>query len=596
MVSVFSNGNYANALAPTRSTLWAATSGGVVAWNKATGSYVKFTTLDGLAANRTVAAAVCPLPGLGVIFGSAQGMQIFDTQNGSWKTLNSSNSAMNQDDVSALWCSAEQGLLVVGYTRQGVDLFNARTGEWQYLGAEAGLAIGGMRDIAVLDDGATLWFATQTGLARYRRAGEADSAATLDLFTTENSPLVDNRIESLATDGSGALWLTSSDRLYRANGTEWTEYSGGRGTFPSGRLTGLDVSADGAIWIGSDQTQICRFDPGVEGCVAFYQNEPGMAATPLTSLIVDAEGALYYTTAGGGVSLLRGDTWQQLVIPNEVAPGNSVRQIAEDADGALWLAGNGGVARFTPDRNGSVTLFTPADSGLPSVDVRAVLPTSAGVWVGGSGGAARWQDDTWTTFTPEDGLAGTLVHALTSDAQNRVWLGTATGLSIWTGTAFFNLTSANGLPSEDITALLADGPAVWIGTRGGGLLRFENNQLQLFNRSNSALPGDSVTALGRAPNGALLIGTDQGLARFADNELTPDADLAGVNITAVATAPSGELWAATGEGALRFFNGDTWADAPTAQLPSPLVRTLLFTADGALWIGTDQGGLARYAP
>jgi ligand-binding sensor domain-containing protein len=72
--------------------------------------------------------------------------------------------------------------------------------------------------------------------------------------------------------------------------------------------------------------------------------------------------------------------------------------------------------------------------------------------------------------------------------------------------------------------------------------------------------------------------------------------LAGVNITAVATAPSGELWAATGEGALRFFNGDTWADAPTAQLPSPLVRTLLFTADGALWIGTDQGGLARYAP
>ena len=48
---IYSNGNYVNGLAIMKSTVWSASSGGVLAWNKSTNSYVKFTTLDGLATN-----------------------------------------------------------------------------------------------------------------------------------------------------------------------------------------------------------------------------------------------------------------------------------------------------------------------------------------------------------------------------------------------------------------------------------------------------------------------------------------------------------------------------------------------------------------
>lgn len=587
-VAIFSNGNFVNGVASLRSTLWAATGGGVVAWNKETGSYVKFTTIDGLNANQTVATVVCPLPGLGILFASSTGIQIFDTQNGSWKTLNSGNSTMRYDDVSTLWCSAEEGLLVVGYTRQGIDLFDARAGTWSYIGTDEGLPVNGIRDIAVVEDGDTIWLATQNGLVAY-----ADGEATI--FTTTNSPLSENRIDAVAADGAGAIWLTSADTLYRTDGDTWDTYDAGARNFPAGRLIGLDVSSNGTIWIGSDQTQLCRFDPGVEGCIGFYTGEDGMATAPLTSLTIDSGGEVYYTTAGGGISTFDGTTWRELVIAGETTPGNTIHDISQAADGALWLAGNGGASRFFPDSEEPGQMYTPGNSPLPSVNVNVIFPTASGVWFG-TESATFFDGVTWTTYGAEDGLTGTAVQAITADAQNRIWLGTNAGLSIWTGSTFFNLTSSNGLPSEDITALQSDGNAVWIGTRGGGLLRFQDNQLQLFNRTNSNLPGDTIYGLAHTAAGDLLIASDQGLARYANGELTLYPDLASAAIIALAAAPNGEIWVATPMDGLLVFDGVVWAAAPMTQLPAPEINTLLFDEDGALWIGTARGGLARYAP
>ena len=599
VVRVYSNGNFANSVAVMRSTVWAATGGGVVAWNKSSGGYVKFTTLDGLTTNQITHATVCPLPGLGVLFASELGVQIFDTQNGRWKTLNSSNSPMRYDDVAAIWCNAATGRLAVGYLRHGLDIFDAGTGDWTYIGADEGLTVSGIRMLDATNDD-TLWMATPDGLVAYTNGNdEDDSDGEIALYTTANSPLTNNRIETLAVDGSGAVWLTSGDMLFRTRNDEWDAFSAANtnGSFPTGRLTGLDVGSDGTIWIGSDQAQLCRFDPGIEGCVAFYSGEEGMATLPLTSLTIGGEGEVYYTTAGGGVSMFDGSIWQTMNIPDEPTPGNAIRDLVQDADGALWVAANGGVARLDPsDDSIPAALYSPASADLPAADVRAVQPgVDGGIWVGAEG-VSFFDGTEWTNYSVEDGLAGTAVQAIAADDQGRIWVATSTGLSIWTGSTFFNLTTANGLPVDDITALQTDGSIIWIGTRGGGLLRFEDNQLQLFNRSNSNLPSDSITGLARDYAGTLLIATDAGLARFVENALTGDVGLGEVAITALAAAPSGEIWAATADNGLFRFDGTRWLAAPTAQLPAPQITTLLVDAGGDLWIGAAQGGLARYTP
>jgi ligand-binding sensor domain-containing protein len=94
----------------------------------------------------------------------------------------------------------------------------------------------------------------------------------------------------------------------------------------------------------------------------------------------------------------------------------------------------------------------------------------------------------------------------------------------------------------------------------------------------------------------LLNASDQGVARYSDGDLTVYDGTAGEVITALAASPSGEIWAATALAELLVFNGVTWTPAPTEQLPSRQINALIFDAEGALWIGTAQGGLARYTP
>ncbi len=71
---------------------------------------------------------------------------------------------------------------------------------------------------------------------------------------------------------------------------------------------GLALAADGSVWIGTDQVRLCRL--GANGVAA-----PSSSATrrvwpwPLTSLRLDEDGNVYYTTVCG-IGMYDGERWQ----------------------------------------------------------------------------------------------------------------------------------------------------------------------------------------------------------------------------------------------------------------------------------------------
>src|SRR5208337_2205282 len=79
----------------------------------------------------------------------------------------------------------------------------------------------------------------------------------------------------------------------------------------------------------------------------------------------------------------------------------------------------------------------------------------------------------------------------------------------------------NGLPQNTVQALVQtrDG-FVWLGTEVG-LVRFDGNGFQVFDRNSSpALPGSDIRCLLETKDGALWIGTSEGLARWKDGVVT----------------------------------------------------------------------------
>ncbi len=588
----YANANYVRELAVTDSAVWAATEGGVVAWNHS-GGLVAFNAQKGLALNSFVSASYCPLPGLGIVFGADGGLQIFDARNGSWNMLTSANSAMSFDDVSSVRCSEEEGFLTVGYRQHGIDFYDTSTNSWTHVDRNDGLAADSVDHVAVVGDREEIWTASGFGLSalidgRSRR------------YTTGNSPLTSNQINALAVGPDDSVWIVAPDALYRVEGQQWSIYSAdGAGTdaFPAAALTAVAFESDQVAWIGTADSEVCRFDIEAERCTNLWQSEENMAGGAITSMSVD-NGAVYYATDGDGISRYDDGGWRHRIVPGEFLAGNRVRSMVQDANGFVWVASAFGVQQLNAE-NPTIARSVPYGADETRLDnVQVLAPDRVGgMWLGGVG-ASYFDGEGWSSFTVADGLAGSIVQAIAIDLQRRVWIGTKTGLSVWNGDTFFNLTRENGLPNDNISSLLAAGDSMWIGSNEGGLFQFQSNQVHVFNRANAGLPSDTITALARGADGTLLVGTDRGAARFRDGvverfETVPSVEIR--SIASLATDSGERIWIATAGDGLYTYDGLEWTHlGVNAGLPSLTITSLLIDAYNTLWVGGENGGISRF--
>ena len=86
-------------------------------------------------------------------------------------------------------------------------------------------------------------------------------------------------------------------------------------------------------------------------------------------------------------------------------PQNSIKSIAQTADGYLWLATQAGLVRFDGVR---FTVFTTANApALTNSNVMTLLAAQDGsLWIGTyGGGLTRLKDGKFTTYAARDGLA-----------------------------------------------------------------------------------------------------------------------------------------------------------------------------------------------
>lgn len=216
----------------------------------------------------------------------------------------------------------------------------------------------------------------------------------------------------------------------------------------------------------------------------------------------------------------------------------------------------------------------------------------------------------------DDGLTGYGITALAHDASGFLWIGTKRGLNRYDGVrvrAFTrNPDDDRQLRDDHITALVEDPHhpgALWVGTRLGGLSRFDP-QTELFTSftaATSALPSNWIQALHADRQGTLWVGTDAGLYRFsaaaesseAFQRVTLPGTLTRTDVRVIYEAPSrpGQLWIGTAQGlALLNTSGEAFpgdARRPSFSTLDDSTITALAEADGALWCGTETGTLYR---
>lgn len=250
--------------------------------------------------------------------------------------------------------------------------------------------------------------------------------------------------------------------------------------------------------------------------------------------------------------------------------------------------------------------------------------------------------DNWTM---EDGLPMNSVFEIAQTPDGYIWLATESGLARFDGIKFeeINWQPPPADASPLVLRLLVDRlGALWIGTRGSGLVRYYNGHFRQFGVKNG-LSGNEIWALAESMDGTVWIGTHNGLDFYRDGKISKidlpkplrhqsirsllvDSrgrlwigsnggglgvaakigrrfevefkGLAGERINAIFEDKIGRTWIATKtSGLIRIHRKRfTYLNTDNSKLPVNNVRCLYEDPSGNLWIGTKGGGICIYNP
>ncbi len=277
---------------------------------------------------------------------------------------------------------------------------------------------------------------------------------------------------------------------------------------------------------------------------------------------------------------------QQAWSTEEGLPQSSVHSIAQTPDGYLWIATEGGLARF--DGIGFRIFDRGSDPAFRSDDACCLAVNSDGLWVGTEDGLLRLHDGKFRRYGISDGLASSAVESVQAMPDGSLVVDTASGWAAWRQGRFQALTQPPAALAVDADGLIAaPGSAPW---------RFSATTVRdgahLW-RVGHELPIGRIQAVSVDREGLAWVGMNNGLfvMKPEDAAPVPVTLLNGNSVLSVFEDKEGNHWVGTETSGLHVLR--RLAFRSEAALADQAVTSVVQTTDGAIWIGTRDDGLRR---
>lgn len=313
---------------------------------------------------------------------------------------------------------------------------------------------------------------------------------------------------------------------------------------------------------------------------------------------------------------LHAQQWTVFDMENSPLPSTNVKALAPDGEGGIWVGTDWGLCRR--DAAGDWEVFQAGTSPLVDNNIRCLQVDQLGrLWIGTVSMGLQVKDgEEWTTYTPLNSpLPEFGVRDLFIDTSDAVWICTSSGLAKFDGTdwVFYNSTPEShdgAILGTSNTNAVAVSPAgtVCLGTFNGGLHFIQGSTVEVLTSFDDGFFDNTAVDVAFHPTtGARWVATPAaGLLRqqgpIVGGLWTQWSGATGFPsnaMTALAFDDAGDVWAGTQiEGLLQVRSDGTFIqyDDLNSGLPDVNVRSVLATDDGALWVGTFLGGLARLDP
>ena len=440
--------------------------------------------------------------------------------------------------------------------------------------------------------------------------------------------LAQSSVYALMQDRRGFVWLGSQDGLQRYDGYRFIVHRPdpfSPESLTHGLVQTLLQDSDGSVWIGTFDG-LSRLDLSTSTFETYGERETGWN---VTSAVEDGRGFLYFGTLGSGLVKIPPERQNETVfstLSRPALPSNRIQCLFLDDEDRLWIGfKDAGVGRMSP--SGTFEHLVPGGSPTRR-SVKALAPDGdGGVWIGYEGGGlVHWRGPSRRvrTFvhdpTNPSSLIEDHVEALLVDREERLWVGTRGGLDLLHqdgegGNGFEHFRhqahDPNSLANNHVRTLMEDRSGlIWVGSAVGGITvvnthsRFTTVRHDSIAKAEESLPSDVVRSFLEDSSGQLWVATDGGglVRRTETGFIRPgagDGAFPEPRVWSLLEDRERALWIGGDQALYRWTGGilDTFRHDPgnSGSIGPSSVRSIVEDEAGRLWIAHFGGGLSRLA-
>ncbi|MBN8821598.1 MULTISPECIES: two-component regulator propeller domain-containing protein [unclassified Spirosoma] len=525
-------------------------------------------------------------------------------------------------------CEDRSGRMWVATLGGGLHLFDRQTGKataYRIINPER-ISLRNVMYSVKEDHNGMLWIASREGLTRFD-----PNARTFTLYDAFNPAKPD--VYAVQEDNRGQLWVGTQDGLYRFDPTTKKPTSV---LLPvtiadtNRSISTILAEPSGTLWVEANAGQIYRIDAGGKP-VRCPLPQPDQLQSRVNSLagalLKDRSGQLWAAPPGLN-RLLRlnpaSHQWAQYRA-DQMQPGslssNTISALFQDREGILWVGTNNGVDKVSPipDKFRSYQIVPNISHvRLPQNSIRAIAQDHSGrIWLANeSDGLVSFQPSTgqYRYYPANPMVAGQLyshaVNAIWCDHNGRLWIGAGTFLHQYDPKTDRFIRYPCAISVRSIREGF-DGE-LWIA--GNGLARFDSQTHQFtyyrHDPKNPTSLGDEglILALPTRDGSVWAASTRRGISRltiktgrfkrYQPNYRQSAHALNDKDIRCIYQDRRGLIWIGTNQGGLNLYNpgADTFSAFTTHHgLPSNHITGILDDEGGNLWLATNQG-ICRFNP
>lgn len=394
------------------------------------------------------------------------------------------------------------------------------------------------------------------------------------------------------------------------------------------------------LWVETTEAGISKIDLTSQKVRRYIQQldvSLDVRAYAQCGLMVDEKQTLWLTLKGGGFGFYDETTDEVMYFfnqPNDPQQkvSNFVNCFYKDSTGVLWMSTYfKGIEKITfSERYFKWIEPAPQMDLSTSNEIRAMLEDRYGLlWVATKNQEVFLLDEEFRvvkSFTHFNGAPIGRVYALLEDAHGNIFLGTKgnglyrllrQGKEEFTVTHYLHQpTDLNSISDNNIYAILEDKVgAIWVGTFGGGINIFKNNQFYHADNGLKNYPKDAakkVRHLIQDQSGLVWIASTEGLLlvdsisdqvssipfKLYNRESLTATGMRSNDIFWLLNDAQNNIWMASLGGGLAqlnraAFNQDKRIEFLTFTkkegLSSDIVFTMMSDDEGAIWMSTENG-------